>query len=72
VVKGVDQAQSLIEKLLRFFILGRYGMMQVAKACHQRCGLRGHSMALRHRANRQNKECEAGKDYKKQAGTSPL
>src|SRR5690349_12161250 len=36
VIESVDQSESLIEKLLRFRIVGRYGMMQVPDPLHQR------------------------------------
>ena len=37
VVEGVDQTQSLIEKLLRLLVACGYGMMQVSQPRHQRC-----------------------------------
>ena len=38
-VEGVNQAQSLIEELLRFGIAGGDRMMNVAHSRHKRCGL---------------------------------
>ena len=40
VIEGVDQAQSLIEELLRLRIPGGDGMMQVSQSGHQRGRLR--------------------------------
>ena len=39
-IEGVNQAQSLIEKLLRLRIVGGDGMMQVSQSGHQRGRLR--------------------------------
>jgi hypothetical protein len=56
-VERVNQAQSLIEKLLRFCVLGRDRMVQIAQARHPRDRLlRPRSMTLRGCQDRETNE----------------